>query len=58
MDHLSGAQRRLSLHQTALFFKADPDYGHRVDEGLGLDVIEVERLAGLSQEDRVKATRE
>ncbi len=44
--HLSGAQRRIQLRQTALFFKADPDYGRRLAEGLGLDVKEVERLAG------------
>ena len=54
--HLGGAQRRIQLRQSALFFKADPDYGRRVAEGLGLDVKEVERLASLSQEERVKAT--
>ena len=54
--HLGNAQKRLKLRQTALFFKADPDYGQRVAEGLGIDVAEVERLAAMSQEDRVKAT--
>jgi hypothetical protein len=29
---------------TTLYFKADPDYGTRVDEGLELDVKEVENL--------------
>ncbi|MCP4666036.1 MAG: catalase, partial [Deltaproteobacteria bacterium] len=48
----------IQLRQTALFFKADPGYGRSVAEGLGLDVTEVERLAGMSQEERAKATRE
>nr|WP_281085534.1 catalase [Methanosarcina acetivorans] len=54
--HLSGAQKRIQLRQTALFFKADPDYGSRVAKGLGLEVKEVERLAGMSNEERAKAT--
>ncbi len=56
VDHLGGAQKRIQLRQTALFFKADQDYGRRVAEGLGLELAEVERLAGMSQEERVKAT--
>jgi catalase len=56
--HLGGAQKRLQLRQTALFFKADPEYGRRVAEGVGLDVAEVERLAGAPQDERVKATAE
>ncbi len=56
--HLGGAQKRLQLRQAALFFKADADYGRRVAEGLGLDVKEIEKLAEISQEDRVKATAE
>jgi catalase len=54
--HLSGAQKRIQLRQTALFFKADADYGRRVAAGLGLDAKEVERLASMSQAERVKAT--
>jgi catalase len=56
VGHLGGAQKRIQLRQTALFFKADPDYGRRVTNGLGLDEKEVEKLAQMSQEDRVKAT--
>jgi catalase len=56
VDHLGGAQKRIQLRQAALFFKADQDYGRRVAEGLGLEPAEVERLAGMSQEERVKAT--
>lgn len=56
VDHLGGAQKRIQLRQTALFFKADPGYGRRVAEGLKLDIKEIEKLANMSQEDRVKAT--
>jgi catalase len=56
VSHLGGAQKRLQLRQTALFYKADPDYGERVAAGLGLDLKEVQRLAALSQEERVQAT--
>ncbi|MCX5873884.1 MAG: catalase [Deltaproteobacteria bacterium] len=54
--HLGAAQRRIQLRQTALFFKADAEYGRRVAKGLGLDVNEVEEVAAMSQEERCKAT--
>jgi catalase len=54
--HLGGAQKRIQLRQTALFYKADPDYGQRVAKALGLNAAEVKRLAAMSQEERVKAT--
>ncbi len=38
VGHLKGAQKRLQLRQTALFYKADPEYGERVAKGLGLDL--------------------
>ena len=34
----------------------DPEYGRRVAEGINLDIKEVEKLANMSQEERVKAT--
>ncbi|MBN1271321.1 MAG: catalase [Candidatus Aminicenantes bacterium] len=55
-DHLKGARKRIQLRQATVFFKADPEYGSRVAEELGLDKKEVERLAGMSQEERAKAT--
>jgi len=58
VDHLGGAQKRIQLRQTALFYKADHEYGRRVAEGLRLDMKEIERLAGMSQDDRSKATAE
>jgi catalase len=56
VSHLCGAQKRIQLRQTALFYKAAPDYGKRVAKGLGLDLKEVQRLATMSQEERAKAT--
>ena len=56
VSHLCGAQKRIQLRQTAIFYKADSEYGRRVAEGLGLNSKEVEKLAGMSQEDRVRAT--
>jgi catalase len=56
VDHLGNAQKRIQLRQTAIFYKADPEYGTRVAEGLKLDVKEIERLSKMSQEERVKAT--
>jgi len=56
ISHINGAKKRIQLRQTALFYKADAEYGRRVAEGLGLDIKEIEKLADMSQEDRVKAT--
>ncbi len=58
VSHICGAQKRIQLRQTALFYKADADYGTRVAQGLGLDIKEVERLAAMSQEERAEATAE
>ena len=58
VEHLGGAQKRIQLRQTAVFFKADQEYGRRVAEGLGLDVKEVERLARMTHEERAKATEQ
>jgi catalase len=58
VNHLGGAKKRIQMRQTALFYKADPDYGRRVAEGLSLDVKKVETLAAMSQEERAKATEE
>ncbi|MBN1255295.1 MAG: catalase [Deltaproteobacteria bacterium] len=55
--HLGNAQKRIQLRQAAVFYKADPEYGSRVAEGLKLDTKEVKRLAEMSQEDRAKATQ-
>jgi catalase len=57
VGHLKNAQKRIQLRQTALFYKADPDYGTRVAQGLGLEVERVRELAAMAQEERVAATR-
>lgn len=54
--HLSNAIQRIQLRQTAIFYKADEEYGSRVAEGLKLNLKEVKKLADMSQDDRVKAT--
>jgi catalase len=56
VDHLGNAQKRIQFRQTAIFYKADPDYGKRVAKGLGLDIKEVKALAAMPQEERAKAT--
>jgi len=56
ISHLGDAQKRIQLRQTAIFFKADPDYGSKVAKGLKLDIKEVEKLARMSQDERMKAT--
>jgi catalase len=56
VDHLGRADKRIQLRQAAVFYKAHPEYGTRVAEGIGLDVKEVKRLAGMSHDERAKAT--
>jgi len=56
VSHLKNAQKRIQLRQTALFYKADLDYGRNVAQGLGLDIDRVKALAAMPQEERVKAT--
>jgi len=56
LDHLGGAQKRIQYRQTAVFYKADQDYGRRVAQGLKLDMNDIERLADMTHEDRAKAT--
>ena len=48
VGHLKMLEKRIQLRQTALFYKADKDYGKRVAKGLGLDAKGVERLAAMS----------
>ena len=56
VEHLGNAKKRIQLRQTALFYKADENYGRRVAEKIGLDVSEVASLAKMSDEERAKAT--
>lgn len=36
VGHLSGAKKHLQERQVKIFFKADPEYGNRIAEGLGI----------------------
>ncbi|OGF45297.1 MAG: catalase [Candidatus Firestonebacteria bacterium RIFOXYA2_FULL_40_8] len=56
VSHLNGAQKRIQLRQTALFYKVNAGYGERVAKGLELNLDDVKRLTSMSQEERVKAT--
>ena len=47
VTHLSGAQKRIQLRQTSLFYMVDEEYGQRVAEGLKLDLKKVESLAAI-----------
>jgi len=58
VSHLGGAQKRIQLRQAARFYRAEPDYGRRVAEGLSLNAKEVETLAQMSQEELVRATQQ
>lgn len=48
VNHLSNAQPRIQLRQSAVFYKVHPEYGRRVAEGLGLEVSKVAKLSELS----------
>lgn len=56
LGHIKNAEQRIQYRQAAIFYKAHHEYGTRVAEGLGLDIERVERLAAMSQEERVNAT--
>ncbi|WP_027183922.1 catalase [Desulfovibrio inopinatus] len=57
VGHLGNAQKRIQRRQCAIFYKAHPDYGTAVAKGLGLDVADIEKLAAMTQEERVEATK-
>jgi catalase len=54
--HLGAAKVNLQYRQTALFYKADSDYGARVAALLKLNIAKVKELAAMTNDDRVKAT--
>lgn len=54
--HLCNSKQNLQYRQTALFYKADVEYGTRISEILKLDINKVKELAEMSQSERVKAT--
>ncbi|WP_019178123.1 catalase [Methanomassiliicoccus luminyensis] len=54
--HMGGALKRIQYRQTALFYKADKEYGTRLSEALDLDVKKVKSLAAMSDQERAAAT--
>lgn len=58
VGHMSGAKKRIQYRQTAIFYRADEEYGSRVAKGLGLDVSKVKKLAMMTKEQRAEATVE
>lgn len=54
--HLGGALKRIQYRQTALFYKADKDYGARLADALDLDIKKVKSLAAMSDKERAAAT--
>ena len=48
---------RIQYRQTALFYLADPDYGTRVAQAIGLDIQKVKQLAAMSQKERIMTTQ-
>lgn len=46
----------IKLRHAAHCYKADPEYGTRLAEALGLSIDEVVRLAGMTHEERMAAT--
>jgi catalase len=55
-NHLGNAKQNIQYRQTALFYKADKEYGERVAKALKLNISKVIKLAAMKQTDRVKAT--
>ncbi len=56
VDHLSGALKRIQLRQTALFYKAEPEYRERVAQALGLSLSDVKRVANMTDSERAATT--
>jgi catalase len=57
VGHMSGAEERIQYRQTALFYKAESEYGTRVANGLGLNLDKVKELSQMSLEERAEATK-
>ena len=39
VGHLKGAKKHIQERQVKIFFKADPEYGNRIAEGLGIPAM-------------------
>jgi catalase len=54
--NINGVTKNVQLRHAAHCYLADKDYGTRLIDALGLDKNEVIKLAGLSHDERMKAT--
>jgi catalase len=54
--NINGVTKNVQLRHAAHCYLADKDYGTRLIDALGLDKNEAIRLAGLSHDERMKAT--
>ena len=54
--HLGQAEEKIQYRQTALFYKADRDWGEKITKALNLDLKKVIKLSEMTQDERVAKT--
>ncbi|WP_081942209.1 catalase [Spirochaeta lutea] len=54
---MAGVPQRIQLRQIAHFYRADPEYGRAVEAGLGLPPGSAEKMAELTREELIEATK-
>ena len=53
---MNGVTENIRLRHAAHCYKADPEYGDRLADALGVDVARVHELAAMTHEERMAAT--
>lgn len=56
-DHMKVIRKNIAYRQVSLFYKMNSDLGSKLAKNLDLDLSKVEKLANLTQEERVKETQ-
>ena len=54
--NMEGVTENIRLRHAAHCYKADPEYGDRLAEVLGVDAVRVHELAQMTHEERMAAT--
>ena len=54
--NMEGVTENIRLRHAAHCYKADPEYGDRLAEALGVDAARVHELAAMTHEERMAAT--
>ena len=54
--NMQGVTENIRLRHAAHCYKADPEYGDRLAEALGVDAAHVHQLAAMTHEERMAAT--